>query len=390
MRTRPQVEHWRCFDAAWFRRHQRRILWWVNGPFRRLTRWALCIDERRPISELGPHFVGIHFADGRKEVDFRTHPKWAKRVYFALAPLWWALHFLDWAVLDRLVPALSFGFANLTMYPQTGSGGSNVTWDGTGYNYTGAGADWTTARTVADFNGSEPVAAYSYAARIARIGTNQWQEIYRGVCTFDTRSIPSSATISAGEFAVCGLAKTETVPDGTDLDICAWNGAAANAWSGFSDFGQFGNVKFGAVTYASYDVSSDVYNVFTLNASGLAGISKAAVSRIGMQIHADLANVEPGGTGAGAASYQCYYADQAGTARDPKLYLVFYDAGNADVVLRGPANSADIILSSTGPRVWVNVAGTWKAATLVQVNVGGAWKTCTVLDVNVSGTWKAS
>lgn len=60
-----------------------------------------------------------------------------------------------------------------------------------------------------------------------------------------------------------------------------------------------------------------------------------------------------------------------------------------DIVLRGPSNADDVILSSAAAlNIWINVSGSWKQVSEVYVNVSGTWKLVSEVDVNASGTWK--
>src|SRR3990167_6904029 len=74
---------------------------------------------------------------------FRTHDKYSKRLYFAFKPLWYILHALDWAMLDRIEYAarFSFGFSTLTQYP--GSIGAGNKMDGR-FSRTGIDEAWAT------------------------------------------------------------------------------------------------------------------------------------------------------------------------------------------------------------------------------------------------------
>src|SRR5438105_15444444 len=93
------------FDRDWFLQHQTKLLWLVNFPLtRRWFRWVLRIRPGDPgfrgiICEVSPdnYKVVRGFKDGELELsaDFRTHPKFAKRLYYAFRPLWWMIHLWD-------------------------------------------------------------------------------------------------------------------------------------------------------------------------------------------------------------------------------------------------------------------------------------------------------
>jgi hypothetical protein len=59
-----------------------------------------------------------------------------------------------------------------------------------------------------------------------------------------------------------------------------------------------------------------------------------------------------------------------------------------DIVLRGPASAANVVLTTGGattPALWVNTASGSKRATAIYVNTSGGAKLLTDLAVNTSG-----
>src|SRR3990167_8858063 len=96
---------WLAFTHAWFARHQARLLALLAHPLtRRWARWILRIRRvdcgfNRRIVRLLPHaYVCEGDAPGELIADFRTHPKYAKRLYYAFRPVWWTMHAWDWAL----------------------------------------------------------------------------------------------------------------------------------------------------------------------------------------------------------------------------------------------------------------------------------------------------
>ena len=150
-RIKNGEDNWRAFGKQWFAKHQSKILWCLNAPvIGMLARWILRIHRDCPTAEIidiKPHRYTIR---GEKEdeytTDFRTHWKFAKRIYFAFRPLWWALHTWDEIFADKYVPRLSFGFDSLTSYPDAGTG--LTTCDGM-VGRTGVSEDFDTIRTSA-------------------------------------------------------------------------------------------------------------------------------------------------------------------------------------------------------------------------------------------------
>lgn len=114
-----------AFGHEWFALHQHRLLWCLNSPgIGRLMRRSLRINmadvsmpRNTKIVEIAPNHYTVQLPSGEYRSDFRTHPKYAKRVYYSWKTVWWLMHYWDEVFADRRVPALSFGFATLTAYP---------------------------------------------------------------------------------------------------------------------------------------------------------------------------------------------------------------------------------------------------------------------------------
>lgn len=331
-RTAP----WRAFDAAWFARHQRRILALLNGRWTRgLARWALRLTQApethgRAIAEIRPDMVRVTLPDGQQCATFHTHAKYGKRVYYALAPLWWALHCCDWLVLDRLLPALSFGLATLTAYPQAGSGGANVTCDGSIRNYVGSPVSWANFRgatlytVVRNFTGTS-----NYAGQISRTaGTApRWEDIYRAFYTFNTSTIGAGQAVSAATLSLRGYNSNEDGITGDDsLAVVAFTPANMNTVTD-AEFNAFGTTSFASIAFADFKTWENI-NVLTFNAAGIAHIKMTAPTGVGTEIGADATNTEPGGTTAGEIFYQVYNADNTGTTNDPKLTVTYAAAAS--------------------------------------------------------------
>src|SRR3990167_3952638 len=115
-------QNWLAFNKDWFEKHQRKLLWFCNAPIiSTLFRRVLKIHGNRSdvrknrITHIYPHAIGWSTFSGRS-YEFRTHWKYAKRLYFAFKPLWWAMHYWDGIFAEQHAPQLSFGFQTLTVY----------------------------------------------------------------------------------------------------------------------------------------------------------------------------------------------------------------------------------------------------------------------------------
>src|SRR5688572_20225406 len=113
------------FDEQWFKTHQRSLLWFANT---RIGRWFFRINGNA--SSVGDNrIVGILpnaiFWKGKKRqqyhAEFRTHDKFAKRLYYGLKPIWSLLHLWDTIWANRVQPSWNVGFDTLTVYPAAGA-----------------------------------------------------------------------------------------------------------------------------------------------------------------------------------------------------------------------------------------------------------------------------
>ena len=109
------------FSSEWFEQHQGKILWFANT---KIGRVILRIHGDR--SSVGKNKIvqiipnAIFWRRGDEMVaEFRTHEKFARRLYYAFRPFWYTLHFLDWLFLDRfqVFNRWSFNFNSLTVRP---------------------------------------------------------------------------------------------------------------------------------------------------------------------------------------------------------------------------------------------------------------------------------
>ena len=322
------------FGETWFEKHQRGLLWLLNFPMiRSWFRWCLKIhrcDCRTRITQIGPNRFSwgdeLFRENGRwhlrRTTDFRTHPKFAKRLYYAFRPLWWTLHAWDWFIADRIVPALSWGFDSLTAYPQAGSGGANVTWDGW-IGRLGYDEIFTTMNTAAGTHvGTTDATVYLYVQ--ASSTTNQFTQNRKLIETFDTSSLGSTATISAATLSLNTGGTTTTDLGTTPIHIAGATPASNNTLV-IGDYLQCGSTSFSSIAWASIVVG---YNDFALNAAGIANINKTEVSRFSTQLEWQINNSFTGTWASGLGTYYTFYmADQTDTIQDPKLVVTYTVSG---------------------------------------------------------------
>lgn len=267
-----------AFDKTFFAKHQRVLLWLLNTPGgSRWFRWVLHLNSNRSevggrrIEAITPHAItwkskqlSRRYAEYKTE--FRTHPKFGKRLYYAFRPLWWAMHFSDWLLADRFVPQLSFGFSTLTFNPDPHAEVTSV--DGSVQRDAGgAGEVWGTIRSGAGTASNDSATTMNCAVALASGTTNQWAGIGRSIYLFDTSSLPDAATISAGVMSVYVQSKYDglgaTLATNVYATTPASNTALVNA-----DYGQFGTTALAtSISWAS--LPSSGYADFNLNSSGI-------------------------------------------------------------------------------------------------------------------------
>lgn len=312
-------QHWQAFDAAWFTKHQGILLAILALPVAgKLARWMLRIRRcdvgyAGRIVEIGPHYYIVDCGGEMRTADIRTHPKYAKRVYYSLAPLWWALHSWDWLIADRLVPRLSFGLATLTMHPNPGTSGVA---DAIYTRGAGAGESWATITTSNATN----FEAANIAVIQAHATTDLWQALTRSIFRLDTAVVGGHPVVSA-TFSIFGSIKADGLVATPDVNLYEAPGGSYPSFF-FTDFPLFGTTEFStAITYAGFSTSG--YNNFVLNASGLAGIVYG-IFHLGLRnANYDVSGTPPPWVASQQSGMAALMADQAGTTQDPKLVVTF-------------------------------------------------------------------
>jgi hypothetical protein len=219
--------------------------------------------------------------------------------------------------------------ATLTVYP---ADGSVAPFDGYVQRDLGAGTpdSFANIRTGAGNGASTAPGADRCAALDGATTTDTYSRMNRAIFGFDTSSIGDSDTIDSATFSLSPAFKANAL--GSDDIHCCAATPASNSAIANSDYGNTGSTSFGSITYANWTADGG-YDDFTLNASGLAHISKTTYTFFATRLNWDVNNTTTGLTWASGANtrFECIYADFAGTSRDPKL-VVNYTAGVAPTV----------------------------------------------------------
>jgi hypothetical protein len=220
---------------------------------------------------------------------------------------------------------------NITRYPQTGSGGSNVTCDGM--------LDRFTAPTTFEDTRSAVSASTVYTSgsslefvRIYYYSPESRWRIMRTYETFDTSSIGSNnvnqASISNYIFYKSnGIGSLEAKPYLVSL--------ASNNSLTINDYNK-NNFAASSMTDSGYTyngVTTNTYNTLTLNSTGKAAINKTGVTPIGWRDSVyDVSGTSPSLV-SGDSQFQIHTADYIGTTDDPKLYVEYSAAAGGSGLL---------------------------------------------------------
>lgn len=332
VRSKPTIEHknvgsFLAFNKEFFERHQRKLLWLLNNKFTsRWFKWVLRIRKDdvgydREIEWVKPNAYAVKGnKPGELIADFRTHPKYGKRIYHAFKPIWWLMHFWDWLVADRVIPEWSFGFSTLTAYPDPDP--ETTTVDGT-VRRQAVDEVFSTLRNGAGNSSSDNSSPNTAFNIVPSATTDQWARIDRFICLFDTSSLTSGATISAASLSVYGVSKANDSSISPDMNVYASTPASNTALVN-ADFSQLGTTAFAtAISYAS--IATGAYNDFSLNGTGLAAISKTGVSKFGIRnANYDVANSAPTWAAPPADNRLVISsAEEMATSQDPKLVVTY-------------------------------------------------------------------
>lgn len=330
--------HYLAFDKNWFLKHQSKLIWLLNHKLtKRLFRWILCIDNEETINRIEPNAYWFGAKKKGKQIevkaDFRTHNKYSKRLYFAFSPLWWTMHFLDWLFIDKYIPKLSFGFLTLTAYPDADP--ETTTVDG-GFQTDASNATWATVHDATTGTATDNGAFINAAGFLCGTTSNRFTHIYRSMFLFDTSSLTSSATISSTVFSLWNRFKQDD--GGRTPSINVYDATpASNTALVNGDYDNFGTTALAtAISYASWDNTDTIYGDFTLNATGIAAVSKTGVTKLGVRDATyDVPNSAPTWGSEQSSRFGTRSADTAGTTQDPKLVVTYTIASAKHFALLG-------------------------------------------------------
>ena len=240
--------------------------------------------------------------------------------------------------------------ATLTVYPDPSSGATTV--DGVAGSVSRTDADseagWDAllaaagdfARTGGYSSGLETAFAWQGSG-------STWQVLLRYIATLDASALDDAATINSAVWSVYGEAKRDPATATPIINLYGSTPAANNDLAG-SDKANVGSTAY-ATQIAWASLSTGAYNDFTLNATGLAAISKTGITKFAMrEVTYDVGSTNPAFS-TNETAFEIRSADYTGTGSDPKLVIdyiadITISVPLATINLQGfaPANSTTI------------------------------------------------
>lgn len=313
------------FSKEWFQLHQPKLIWLANNWLtKRWFRWVLRIRKfdcpiKTKINYIGPNFFTYNAKRKGKKIeattDFRVNDKFARRLYYAFKPLWWALHLWDWGTAYK--PAWNAGFDTLTQYPGSTAAGNPC--DGDVFRAS-VNETFTNIRDGAGNNNSTA----SLIIEIDCSGTtNRFSRLDRVQALFDTSALTAAANISEAVLSFNRTAAFNTLT-GTapSYDAVSSDPASTSAVAN----GDYAKAKWGTTPFATiaHGSTANGYNAWTLNASGKSNISKTGISKFGLRIDWDTSGTFGGTWGnSKGAGLTLTSSSGGGTTTGPKLVITY-------------------------------------------------------------------
>lgn len=311
------------FSKQWFGKHQNKLLFLLNNKVTRfIFRRIMRIDCKKDIIALLPNSYIIK-GDKKDEyvADFRTHDKYAKRLYYAFKPFWYLIHAFDTLFANKWIPEWNLGFDTLTIYPDAGTGNTTCSGWVTRGGATVIDETFSTIRAGAGDYGSATPMGVSVSLK-GSTTTNQFQWLFRNIATFNTDSLTSVANISSAILSLNSTGGEQNALGDPSIHITSSNPASNNTLVS-SDYSQLGSTSFSNITFSNWS-DADTYNDFTLNSSGISNISKTGISKFGMRLGWDINNSFTGTWSSnGQSNISWYTSNSTGTSKDPKLVVTY-------------------------------------------------------------------
>lgn len=181
----------------------------------------------------------------------------------------------------------SIGNTTSTFHPDLDAESTSVDGD---VRETNAGTTWATIQGAAGDSATDSVNTMQVFIDTSASDSNLWINMRRIITLFDTSAIPDTDTISSATISLYG----NSIYDYYSAKINIYSSApASNTSLAAGDYDSLGTTAFStAQNFTGFSTAS--YNVFTLNALGIADINKAGISKFGARESLyDAPNTEP-------------------------------------------------------------------------------------------------
>jgi len=211
------------------------------------------------------------------------------------------------------------GNTTSTFYPDPDTESTSV--DGTVQATPAGGDTWTNIQAHA---GSSAADAFSGGGPTKiETDSDDWTTLSRMITLFDTSAIDDADEISSATYSLHGRTPTDNSFTATDWGVNVYSSApASNTALAAGDFDSLGTTAYSdtAIVIGSWDTAD--YNDYTLNASGIAAISKTGITKLGARESTyDAPNSAPTFQASKSVEIRCYLAEETGTDKDPKLVV---------------------------------------------------------------------
>lgn len=249
--------------------------------------------------------------------------------------------------------------AELVFYPNAHPEVTSV--DGVAREYDSNGLVWADIRGGAGTYATDDV--FSLGAYLqADDAVDEWQQLGRAIMLFDTSSLPDDCVIESATLRLWGRSGADNLGISPSLNIYSSNPASNTAVIA-GDYDSLGTTPLAtAIAHASWNQAG--INIFTLNAAGIAAISKTGITKLGARLVCDATDSEPAwSAGQKQSSFNFYSAEPTGTGYcyPPKLTIIFL-SDSVDKTVIGNKVSLEAIRNLEmvyGGRDYINKSGIW-------------------------------
>ena len=204
---------------------------------------------------------------------------------------------------------------------------------------TGVNENWATIRAGAGTGATIATAGEEFFQFRATTTANQYDYLQRSNFLFDTSAIPDTDNVDSATFSLVGQGD-KALAMGIATAVVRASTPASNTALVNADYNQYGSTALSNdFTLSGWVATGDVYNDFTINATGLATISKTGITKWAATAVQDLADSPTPTWASGGNTYVgCKFSNTADTTSDPKLVVVHSAAAanSAFLTFMGP------------------------------------------------------